>query len=86
MSQVDVNAVKEYLLNLQDEICNALAEEDGSKTFMEDSWDRNDDTSTTLKGGGRSRVMEEGKVFEKAGIPTCMVIPCRVQPLRIARS
>ena len=68
MSQVDVNAVKEYLLNLQDEICNALAEEDGGEGFMEDSWDRDDDTSTTLKGGGRSRVMEEGKVFEKAGI------------------
>jgi coproporphyrinogen III oxidase len=68
MSQVDVNAVKEYLLNLQDEICNALAEEDGGKTFMEDSWDRDDDVSSTLKGGGRSRVMEEGKVFEKAGI------------------
>jgi coproporphyrinogen III oxidase len=68
MSQVDVNAVKQYLLNLQDEICNALAEEDGEKTFMEDSWDRDDDASTTLKGGGRSRGMEEGKVFEKAGI------------------
>ena len=68
MSQVDVNAVKEYLLNLQDEICDALAEEDGGKIFMEDSWDRDNDNSTTLKGGGRSRVMEEGKVFEKAGI------------------
>ena len=68
MSQVDVNAVKEYLLNLQDEICNALAEEDGGEGFIEDSWDRDDDTSTTLKGGGRSRVLEEGKVFEKAGI------------------
>lgn len=68
MSKVDVNAVKQYLLNLQDEICNALAEEDGGKSFLEDSWDRDDDTSTTLRGGGRSRVMEEGKVFEKAGI------------------
>ncbi|MEJ2141492.1 MAG: oxygen-dependent coproporphyrinogen oxidase [Gammaproteobacteria bacterium] len=68
MSQVDVNAIKEYLLNLQDEICKALAEEDGGKSFLEDSWDRDDDTSTTLRGGGRSRVMEEGKVFEKAGI------------------
>ena len=68
MSQVDVNAVKEYLLKLQDEICIALAEEDGGKNFMEESWDRDDDASTTLRGGGRSRVMEEGKIFEKAGI------------------
>jgi coproporphyrinogen III oxidase len=68
MSQVDVNAVKQYLLNLQDEICNALADEDGGKPFIEDSWDRDNDSSTNLKGGGRSRVMEEGAVFEKAGI------------------
>jgi len=72
MSHVDVNAVKAYLLNLQDSICNALAKEDGGKIFSEESWDRDDDVqsgaSTTLRGGGRSRVMEDGNVFEKAGI------------------
>jgi coproporphyrinogen III oxidase len=59
---VDVNAVKDYLLGLQDNICDALAEEDGGKGFLEDSWER------PGGGGGRSRVMEEGAVFEKAGI------------------
>ena len=54
--------VKEYLLALQDSICNALAAEDGGDGFIEDSWQR------TGGGGGRSRVMEEGRVFEKAGI------------------
>ena len=72
MSHVDVNAVKAYLLNLQDSICDALAEEDGSKKFSEDSWDRDNDTESNaeiiLKGGGRSRVMEDADVFEKAGI------------------
>ncbi len=59
---IDVDAVKNYLLGLQNNICNALAEEDGGKGFLEDAWER------PGGGGGRSRVMEEGVVFEKAGI------------------
>lgn len=62
MSNIDVNAVRHYLLGLQDSICTALAQEDGGKTFAEDSWQREGG------GGGRSRVMEDGAVFEKAGI------------------
>ena len=59
---IDINAVKSYLLGLQDTICDALAEEDGGQGFLEDSWER------PGGGGGRSRVLEEGLVFEKAGI------------------
>ena len=59
---IDVDAVRNYLLGLQDSICEALAEEDGGKGFTEDSWQR------PGGGGGRSRVMEEGAIFEKAGI------------------
>lgn len=62
MSNVDISAVRHYLLGLQDSICTALAEEDGGKHFSEDSWTREGG------GGGRSRVMEDGAVFEKAGI------------------
>lgn len=62
MSEVNPEAVKTYLLSLQDTICNALAAEDGGDGFIEDSWERAEG------GGGRSRVLEEGKVFEKAGI------------------
>ncbi|MFP3873944.1 MAG: oxygen-dependent coproporphyrinogen oxidase [Thiohalophilus sp.] len=62
MNEVNPEAVKTYLLNLQDEICTALAEEDGGDGFVEDSWEREEG------GGGRSRVLEEGPVFEKAGI------------------
>ena len=62
MSQVDADAVKEYLLGLQDSICTALEAEDGGTRFREDSWQRE------AGGGGRSRVMEDGTVFEKAGI------------------
>lgn len=62
MSQVDANAVKDYLLELQDAICAELEAEDGNRRFREDSWGRD------AGGGGRSRVMEDGVVFEKAGI------------------
>ncbi|MCB1789989.1 MAG: oxygen-dependent coproporphyrinogen oxidase [Gammaproteobacteria bacterium] len=57
----DANAVKEYLLDLQERICAALADEDGDP-FREDSWQR------PGGGGGRSRVLENGQVFEKAGV------------------
>jgi coproporphyrinogen III oxidase len=58
----DVAAVKTYLLDLQDRICRALEAEDGSATFAEDNWTRPEG------GGGRSRVLAEGTVFEKAGV------------------
>ena len=62
MSEVSLQAVKDYLLGLQDRICAELAEEDGSATFREDSWDREQG------GGGRSRVLENGAVIEKGGV------------------
>ena len=53
---------KTYLLELQDSICEALAEEDGRNDFLTDEWQRAEG------GGGRSRVLAEGAVFEKAGV------------------
>ena len=67
MSAITINAVKEYLLELQDSICEELAEEDGGKKFVEDAWLR-ESGSGSLEGGGRSRVLSDGKVFESAGI------------------
>jgi coproporphyrinogen III oxidase len=54
--------VRDYLLNLQDNICSAIEKADGAGRFREDDWRREEG------GGGRSRVMEGGDVFEKAGI------------------
>jgi coproporphyrinogen III oxidase len=54
--------VRSYLLDLQDRICATLEKEDGSANFREDTWQREEG------GGGRSRVLENGAVFEKAGI------------------
>lgn len=58
----DIEAVKSYLLQLQQTICDALAEEDGEKTFIVDEWQREQG------GGGKSCVMSNGAVFESAGI------------------
>jgi coproporphyrinogen III oxidase len=57
----DLNAVSAYLLALQDSLCAALEREDGGK-FHEDRWSRPDG------GGGRSRVLANGAIFEKAGV------------------
>jgi len=62
MSQPDISAVKDFLMGLQDDICRQLEEEDGSGRFVEDSWQREQG------GGGRSRVLSEGAVFEQAGV------------------
>lgn len=61
-STPDIEAVKNYLLQLQQSICDALAEEDGAKTFVADEWQREQG------GGGRSCVLSDGAVFESAGI------------------
>lgn len=58
----DKAAVKAYLLDLQDRICNALAAEDGGAQFVEDNWTRAEG------GGGRSRVLANGAVVEKGGV------------------
>jgi coproporphyrinogen III oxidase len=61
MSTIDIEAVKQYLLQLQDRICSTLEAEDGSQ-FCEEIWDRPEG------GGGRTRVLEGGPLFEKAGV------------------
>lgn len=59
---IQKDAVKQYLLNLQNTICNAVSLEDGSANFQEDNWQRAEG------GGGRTRVLVNGAVFEKAGV------------------
>lgn len=63
MSQPDIQVVKNYLLDLQDRICAGIAEEDGTANFFEDDWERE-----TGGGGGRTRVLTDGAVFEQAGV------------------
>src|SRR5438093_8338318 len=56
------DAASAYFRSLQDRICAALEALDGSERFQEDLWQRHGG------GGGRTRVLAGGAVFEKAGV------------------
>lgn len=62
MKNPDITAVKNYLSELQDRLCAAFEEADSGACFAEDLWQRAEG------GGGRTRVLSEGAVFEQAGI------------------
>lgn len=62
MSTPDIQAVKDYLMDLQNRICAELEAEDGQAHFIEDDWQREQG------GGGRTRVLTDGAVFEQAGV------------------
>lgn len=55
------NDIESYLLNLQKTICDAISQIDG-KAFRIDQWERPEG------GGGRSCVLQNGNIFEKAGV------------------
>ena len=48
--------------SLQDKICQGLEALEGGATFREDSWEREDG------GGGRSRVLQNGRILEQGGV------------------
>lgn len=60
--QFDTDAVKNYLLDLQDRICAGLSAEDGGAEFTEEVWERPEG------GGGRTRVISDGCIIEKGGV------------------
>jgi coproporphyrinogen III oxidase len=66
------NKFYQYIQNLQDQITSKLEEVDGVAKFREDIWTRVADEQGEAKrpegGGGRTRVIENGAVFEKGGV------------------
>ena len=56
-----------FVEDLQDRICSALEKADGKAVFVEDKWQR------TEGGGGNTRVINNGNVFEKGGVNTSVV-------------
>lgn len=56
-----------FIEKLQDDICAALEASDVVGKFKQDNWQREGG------GGGKTRVLENGKVFEKAGVNTSIV-------------
>lgn len=59
---IDKNSIAEEFKKIQDEICAGLEAEDGRAVFQEDAW------SHASGGGGRTRVISGGNVFEKGGV------------------
>lgn len=59
---IDLDSVKHFFLGLQDQICEGLEQADTKVEFIEEQWQRPEG------GGGRTRVMSNGRIFEKAGV------------------
>lgn len=59
---IDKERVSSEFQKIQDEICKALEDCDGKARFAEDLWDREQG------GGGRTRIIQHGDVFEKGGV------------------
>ncbi len=58
----NINDVKDYLTGLQNRICAELEALDGEASFGSDTWER------PGGGGGDSRILKQGAVFEQAGV------------------
>ena len=69
-----IDAVKDYLTGLQNRICAELESIDGRATFGSDTWAR------PGGGGGDSRVLKQGDVFEQAGVGFSHVYGNRMPP------
>ncbi len=68
--------ITDWFKQLQDEICLALEQCDGKAVFREDNWDR------PGGGGGRTRIIENGAIFEKGGVNFSAVhgkLPANIQ-------
>jgi coproporphyrinogen III oxidase len=61
-AQADIAPVIAYLRGLHDRICAGIEQADGQARFQRDAWQR------PGGGGGESRVLKEGAIFEQAGI------------------
>lgn len=61
-TEIDLEDIKQFFMGLQDKLCLAFAEADGEKTFKEETWTREEG------GGGRSRVIQDGAIFEQGGV------------------
>ena len=62
VTMVDIQPIIQYFQQLQDALCDALETVDGATVFLQDEWQRDQG------GGGCSRVLVNGNVFEQAGV------------------
>lgn len=71
--------VRQLMQGLQDKICQALEQLDGVGKFQQDAWDREEG------GGGRSRVLRDGAVFEQGGVGFSEVWGSQLPPSILAQ-
>ena len=57
-----------HFQNVQNQICSAFEEIDGKATFITDVWDRVDTEELVHGGGGVSKIIRNGKIFEQGGV------------------
>jgi coproporphyrinogen III oxidase len=79
MNTNDIAKVKDYLLKLQDTICKTLEAEEPEAQFVEDRWQRHEG------GGGRTRVLSAGNVFEQGGVNFSHVSGFKLPPSATAK-
>ena len=63
--EINISSLRDFFLGLQDRITTRIASVDG-KPFIEDAWAKAEDSP--LQGDGRSRLLEGGNIFERAGV------------------
>ena len=63
-----IEQIKSYLLGLQADICEQLEAVDTQASFIKDHWEKPNNT-----GGGLTRVLTDGAVFEQAGVNFSLV-------------
>jgi coproporphyrinogen III oxidase len=80
---VDIPAVESYLRDLQDRLCAAFESLDGAARFQHDRWTRKQGEG--LAGGGDTRVLAEGAVFERGGVNFSDVAGARLPPAATAQ-
>ncbi|WP_322521728.1 oxygen-dependent coproporphyrinogen oxidase [Guyparkeria halophila] len=65
-TQADLQAIRDYLIDLQDRIVAGLESQEDGTRFLHDDWKR--PPGDHLNGEGRGRILEDGGTFERAGI------------------
>ncbi len=79
---IDTQSVREYLLGLQERIVARMEALDGTP-FLHDTWEKPADAP--LGGGGLTRIVEEGQLFERAGVGFSHVIGAKLPPSATAQ-
>lgn len=76
---MDTNDVERYLRDLQDRLCAGFEQADGEARFQAERWARSDG------GGGETRVLTAGQVFEQAGVNFSLVHGDKLPPSATAQ-